>query len=281
MNTKNIVSDQELLKEYIISDLLLEEVAEVFDTDIEYLFKIIEDFDKSHKISVENRKLICKLYYRSNFSTKEIANFAKCGDSSITEVIDYYGIKRRSKRITEETQARVKQAVDYYMEHPNTPVKDILSKFSVSKKQLYSQMPKDIKRRTQITFIKDGVTIPIDKILKNHDGFSKININEYDSNHYTKALFYLTLFSRSVRLYNCKLDHIGNIVYRISVKQYDPEREIKHNPELVVCTDKHNAINIANEMLEFINGNISINVSKYEYKNRFYKLVEEIIDYKN
>lgn len=279
-----IITDKdEIINEYVVTDITLEELSEIYGVELEELHQAIQDFDEKHKISIESRKVICKLYDRSNFSVKDIAFIVNCNSLTVTNIAIKYGLKRRSERMAEEHQKKIAEAVDYYIKNPNVPVKDIATKFNISSK-FYLQIPNNLRRsNTNRFYYSSGETKPINSILCNISNFNKIDIMSYDINVYTKALFYLVLFSRSVRLYNCTIEDIEDIVYIIKLKQYDPNRDKNHSPEICVCTKKEDAEEIYNSIMEIIDAvnYIQISMTEHKYNNRFYELSEELLSFKN
>ena len=280
-----IITDKEaIINEYVTTDITLEELSKIYSIELEDLHRLVQEFDKHHKIDIESQKVICKLYDRSNFSIKEIAFIVNCSDLTISKIAKKYGLKKRKEKIAEEYQKKVAAAVDYYIKNPKVSVKDIEKKFNVSGSTFCSQVPKHLKRTNPNRFYySKGGTKPINLLLCDYY-FNKIDIMDYDINVYTKALFYLVLFSRSVLLYNCNLIDIGDTVYIVKVKQYDPTREIDHTPEVCVCSCKEHAEEIYNSIIEIMDEEasyITVTVAEYSYSSRFYKLSEELLNFKN
>lgn len=277
-----IISDKdEIINEYVTTDITIEEISEIYGIELEDLHTLVQEFDKHHNIDIETQKVICKLYDRSNFPIKDIAFIVSCTDSTINNIVSKYGLKKRSQKMAEEHQKKVADAVKYYVNNPNVNVREIEEKFNMS--SLCKQVPNHLKRtNTNRFYYSDGTTKPINLILYDNTNFNKINIMDYDINVYTKALFYLVLYSRSVRLYNCNLIDIGDIIYLIKVKQYDPEREKTYTPEVCVCLNKQDAKEIYDTIVKSIDGaaHIQVNLTQHTYSHRFYKS-EELEAFKN
>lgn len=281
-----IIADKdEIINEYVTTDITLEELSGIYSIELEDLHRLVQEFDEHHKIDIESRKVICRLYDRSNFSIKDIAFIVNCNELTINKIADKYGLKKRKEKIAEEHQKKVQAAVNYYIKNPKVSIKDIEKKFNVSGPAFCSKVPKHLKRTNSNRFYysNNGATKPINLILYDNYNFNKIDIMDYDINVYTKALFYLVLFSRSVRLYNCNLIDIGDVVYIIKVRQYDPTREIDHAPEVCVCTCKEDAEEIYNSIMEVMDeaNYITVTVTEHKYSSRFYKLLEELLNFEN